>query len=337
VKKLMRKCIYCLQTLPTRSFNTDHVIPKAFGTFEPDNPVLDCVCTDCNGYFGRNIEALLGRDGIHAFHRLKYGVKPLAEGLAVLGRERLSFTVDAPGDWRGVHLELLEEDGELVYAPVPQVALAKRGGWVYVTEPDLAARDKPLPADVEPSAGIRLYAPNGEVQERLVALLASRGIKFRERGELCSPPSDAGQVLVAMTFQIDPIIRRAVAKTAFNYLAWATGPDFVRGPDFDPVRTYVRHGTKPGYQPVIPSNEPLLADDTITRRQTTGHLVTVAWVGGGRHLLGQVALFNDIKYRVFLARNFAGVWRPVRSGHHFDVTERKVTPLVGTSRALLLP
>lgn len=301
--------------------------------------MLACVCRGCNSYFGNNLELFLGRDSIHAFHRLKHGVKSLAEGLAELGRERLSFTVDAPGDWQGFRLEIHEEDGELVFGPIPQAALAKRSGtgWAFLTEAELADRRRPLPAEADPSAGIRLYVPSADVQQRLVALLAARGVAFREQRQLSAPPSEDGFVQVATTFRIDPIVRRAVAKIAFNYLAWAVGPGFALGPDFEPIRAYIRHGIMPTYEPVQPSNDPVLADDTATRRQTVGHLVTVGWVGGARHLLAQVALFNDIKYEVLLARNFTGLWREIRSGHHFDPTQRKVTRLVGVSRRIVLP
>jgi hypothetical protein len=331
--------VYCLRDQLVAAFNTDHVVPRAFGTFEPVNPTVSCVCRDCNSYFGGNLEMFLGRDGIHAFHRLTFGIKLLAEGLAELGGDRLAFTVEAPGDWYGARLELQEEDGELLVGLVPQVALARRDGtgWTYLTESELADLKEPIPTNVEPAKGIRLFFPTPEVRERLTALLARRGINFHERGELSGPPSQDGHVFLATRFEIDSIIRRAIGKIAFNYLAWATDPGFVLSPDFDPLRLFVRYGTPTGHELVRPSNEPVLADDTTTPRQTIGHLVTVGWVGGARHLLGQVALFNDIKYEVWLARDFAGIWRDIRSGHHFDVRKRTLTPLVGASSGIVLP
>lgn len=50
-----RACIYCLNDRPPSAFNVEHVVPCAFGTFE-QNLTLDCVCQDCNSYFGRTIE-----------------------------------------------------------------------------------------------------------------------------------------------------------------------------------------------------------------------------------------------------------------------------------------
>jgi hypothetical protein len=335
-----QRCIYCLRDLPQSAFDRDHVVPQAFGTFEPNNPVVTCVCKSCNKYFGDTLELFLGRDGLHALQRLQLGLKPLTSGLSELGRVRLSFTVEMPGNWYGCHLEYREEDGELVVDLLPQVALARRdgAGWIIVTEHELADLERPLPADVEPSHGIRVFSRTPEMRDRLVTLLHARGIPFRQGDELSEPPpSEAGHVLMTTKFRIDPIIRRAIAKIAFNYLAWAVDPPFVLHPDFTAVRAYIRDGTAPGYELVRPTNTPTLTDDTVTRRQTAGHLVTVAWVGGARHLLGQVALFNDIKYEVLLARNFRGVWRDIRSGHHFDVAQRTVTPLIGVPRRLVPP
>jgi hypothetical protein len=56
----MRVCIYCLQKKPDGEFNAEHVVPQSFGRFE-DNLVLDCVCKECNDYFGGTLDLKLGR------------------------------------------------------------------------------------------------------------------------------------------------------------------------------------------------------------------------------------------------------------------------------------
>lgn len=47
----MRRCIYCLDEKDEVEFDREHLIPQAFGTFDSDTLVIDCVCKSCNGYF----------------------------------------------------------------------------------------------------------------------------------------------------------------------------------------------------------------------------------------------------------------------------------------------
>jgi HNH endonuclease len=74
-----KRCIYCLQERDESVFNVDHVVPRACGLFE-GNLTLDCVCVDCNSYFGRTIEFTYARDSLEAFLRLIHGTKPAREG-----------------------------------------------------------------------------------------------------------------------------------------------------------------------------------------------------------------------------------------------------------------
>jgi len=65
---------------------------------------------------------------------------------------------------------------------------------------------------------------------------------------------------------------------AFNYAAKVHGADFVRNWSFDPTRRFIRHANVPtGYQVTTPTFKPILEDDTATRRQTNGHLLTLGW------------------------------------------------------------
>ena len=46
--------------------------------------VLDCVCADCNQYFGEALELSLGRDCLEAVLRLYHGIKPAAGGAVMM-------------------------------------------------------------------------------------------------------------------------------------------------------------------------------------------------------------------------------------------------------------
>ena len=52
--------------------------------------------------------------------------------------------------------------------------------------------------------------------------------------------------------------------------------------------------------------------------------------------MAEVSLFNYITYRVSLCRQFSGVlWRPIRSGVHYDIERKIVKPLLGFSKDLV--
>jgi hypothetical protein len=128
-----RTCIYCKSQ--NRPFNREHVMPQAFGTFEPQSLVLnDCVCSDCNNYFGRTLEFSLSRDSMEAVLRLRYGMKPATEAKE-LPYKKLELKVGQPGPWLGATL-VLEADATgkgIEPVPMPQVAFKwkSESEWVW--------------------------------------------------------------------------------------------------------------------------------------------------------------------------------------------------------------
>lgn len=330
---MSRVCIYCLEPKPPSAFQgEDHVVPRAFGSFV-NSPTLDCVCDDCNGYFGRTIELATFRDGLEGLLRLLHRTKP-AKGIRELGRRRIATTVGLDDrNWNGCHVEWSEEERQVRVTLVPQVGFRLRegDGWLYVTERDLKDTTKSLPAEIDPRRGIRLISPSREIDERLVTVLAGRGIRFQKSGETGGVvTSPDGLVPVDVRGQIDVAVYRCMSKIAFNYLAWTQHQDdFVLLPTFNPIRAFIRHGTIPPYPLVAVSHKPILTNDTGETPLTNGHMVTASWTDNSRHIVGQVSPFNALTYAVSLARDFeGGVWRPLRVGHHFDHSTGHITMLV---------
>lgn len=112
---------------------------------------------------------------------------------------------------------------------------------------------------------------------------------------------------------------RAVAKIAFNYLAYIEGADFVRHPAFDKARHYIRWGLKPGYKMIDVSEEPILADELVEGQRRLGHLITVNWAEDGISVLSQVSLMNWLTYSICLAADFTGPPPALCSGHFFNI------------------
>lgn len=327
-----RTCIYCRSERPSSAFNVEHVIPRAFGTFK-QSLTLDCVCQDCNSYFGRTVELAYTRDSVEALLRLFHGTKAATEA-ADLPMQRLAIRLSGDSDWHGCHIELKAEDGECVIDLIPQVRFARRGGsgWIFVTEEELADLASPLPSDIDPSQQIRLISRSEEMDQRLIAALHQRGIPFQVRGEAGGPPSVDGLAPIEVAMHFDDVIFRCIAKISFNYMAHVAGAELASSHNFDAIRGFIREGQSLGYPPVVRRAKPILADDTLTVRQTNGHLVTVNWTRDLRHIVGQVSLFNGPTYSVSLAPQYSGVWVPLRSGHHFNLETRQITRLASATR-----
>jgi HNH endonuclease len=332
-----RTCIYCSQVCDVSEFNTEHVIPQAFGRFE-QNLTLDCVCSECNAHFGRTIDLALGRDSIEALLRFFHDVKPASEGRE-LRQQRLTVTLGDDPDWTGCRLDVVEEDEDAVVTLVPQVRFGLRGGgWLFITEAVLSDETKSLPEAIDPT-NVRLISNSVDTDERLIAVLAKRGIRFETRSVSGPPPSMCGLAPLDVRMKFDQIILRSIGKIAFNYAASAAGAAFVLGDAFDVTRAYIRYGTQPPYPVVIPRSEPILADESPTERRARAHLLTVGWAGEPNALVGQVSLFNGPTYSVSLARGHSGLWLPIKSGHYFDLETRRIGPLVAGShrRRVVVP
>ena len=324
-----------MRDLEGDAFNTEHVMPRAFGTFEQNFTLNDAVCADCNNFFSTNLELFFARDSFEAYDRVKHGLKPV-EDVGEFPQDRLTFSVAEDGKWCGLRLRLRHEGADTVVDLVPQVGFRTKRNpdWFYLTEEEVADPERSLPSEISDD-GIKIIAPSDEAVDRLTNMLCKRGISFQKKGDLVPPTSETGDIEIFINTKIDPIIKRCAAKIAFNYLTYTAGRDFVLHEAFNVIRAYICAGESPGYLLVDAGDRPILANDTKTLRQTEGHLITVNWTADKKHVVGQVSLFNRVTYRVGLARDFAGVWTPIRSGHHFDLQSRRITSLAATS--LIIP
>jgi len=224
-------------------------------------------------------------------------------------------------------MSLQGDNTDLFVSPVPQVRFAKKddSGWVHITEQELENTES-LSQEINTKQMILLY-DSQETKKRLIQALSRLGVDFQEeKGGFLSRDNVRDGWVVVET-QIDEVILRCMAKIAFNYLAKTAGDEFVKKSDFDSIRSFIREGVRPKHDFVRISNYPILAYDSLTYRQTNGHLVTVNWSPDGRDIVSQVSLFNHRVYRFRLARRFSGLWRNIRSGHHFSIEHRKIEPL----------
>jgi hypothetical protein len=304
------------------------------GTFENNLTLNGVVCDDCNQCFGETIDLMLGRGSSEAVRRFDYGVQP-ASKVHHLRRDRVRFSFKSEDAWNGVLLELVPEEGSLAVKPVPQVGFRKsqQGAFTFVSEEALARNDATLPPGPYPEGGLLLVADSDDTEERLIAALHRRGVAFRKERQERIPVNPGEPIPVEVRARCDTLVLRCVAKIALNYLAYCEGRDLVLEEAFCPIRRFVRLGEQAPYPLVVGDDLPILADDWPHLRQTNGHLVTVNWAADRSSIVGQVSFFNTVRYRISLARDYRGLWRSIRHGHHFNIETRKVEPLVPSSLA----
>lgn len=218
------KCIYCLRNLNIDAFNTEHVISQAFGTFEQNLTLNDMVCADCNSYFGDNLELFFARDSAEAYERIKHGIKP-PEKIRDYPQNRLTFSLDVDDKkWRGALVRLTCESDTEVVELVPQVGFRRETypDWISFTEDEIANPETPIPSDIADD-GMRIIAPTDDVMKRLIGVLRQRGIPFEKKGQMSPPSTTTGDIGIFVHTKIDPIVKRCMAKIAFNYLGYTAG------------------------------------------------------------------------------------------------------------------
>jgi hypothetical protein len=322
-------CIYCQEERPATAFTkAEHVLSQAFGTYQQNFTLHGVVCDDCNQYFGNHLELALGRDTFEGQLRFTHGVKTL-EQFKSMGRGSRVVLKSTEGRFAGCYMrrEYSAEKGDIIVKPLPQVG--------FLIGPDdryeyFLLHQIPTAAELE-RKGFQSQHPHPiiglevDVQE-LTELLKIQGITFNYRGPL--PPGERPDtILCDFEGTIDHVIFRAIAKIAFNYLAFWLGADFVQHPNFDRARRYIRFGEHPGYKMIQMDERAILEAEPIEGLRSLGHLITLSRAQDGCSVLAQVSLFNWMTYRICLARDFTGPRPELLIGHLFNVSNGEILEL----------
>ena len=206
-------CIYCGSTGSPRE-KREHVIPQAFGMFE-NNWTLDCVCDECNKYFGDKLELILGRDSSESLLRMKYGLKPAKEAKDLLNR-RMTLTIEAEGFWKSARAFVAPTltGNSVGLLPFPQAGfkLTLEPAFTWIAEADLneASVAPYLPKGTE----YRVVGPSQADIQRVVDKLKALGFPFREQSYTEQKiGGDDNQVTFAAEAMFDIIVQRAIAKS----------------------------------------------------------------------------------------------------------------------------
>ena len=324
------KCVYCIEDKPLTSFTkVEHVIPQSFGLFANNFTLVGIVCDDCNQYFGDNLEIAMARDTVEGASRFKFELKSPKEFKSLGKRSRMIIKI-AEGECKGAYAyrEYSKKQNKIAIKPVPQIGFLKNEPAEYEYYlldqiPNKTDLDK-NGFDTKRPRAIRAFGINVDTARQV---LSEKGIKFEYQGEAGPSENSEEDWLCKVDALIDSTIFRAVAKIAFNYLAFWEGRDFLLCECFDSSRSFIRYGKKADYPLATVDDNPILRDEPVEGRRRFGHIVTVNWATDRVSIISQVSLFNWASYRVSLATNFSSTQRNIRRGHFFNVNNGDILDL----------
>jgi len=326
------QCIYCKNNKDKNCFtNREHVIPQCFGTFYPNNLVLhNCVCNECNQYFGDEIELYMGRDTVEGVFRYQYGIKPRK----FPKKHNRIFLKVPEGDLKNILVipSPSETEGEVDFIPIMQVGFFnERTNEYEYYEPNKIPNKADLKnKGFKKNTEIKLIAADGNELKRLAKILESKGFNIKLITE-AQPLSEHKKIKLTVegNVWIDEIIYRGFCKIAFNYLAYVTGKKFVLNDDFNEIRDFIKYGRGNFKQFFFTNQPPILYQDQLLSstglKITDGHIIIVEW--HGNEIVSRVSIFNLHTYLIKLCKYYGGIWREIRSGHHFDIHTKEISKL----------
>jgi hypothetical protein len=211
---------------------------------------------------------------------------------------------------------------------LPQVGFANKGSeeWEWYLPEELTSE---IIGKLSPGSRVKYFFTSGEQEQQLRGHLRKLGFgATKHLGRETIPPQP--EMTARVTYLFDEIIRRCIAKIAFNYLAYALLEDtrLLLRDDFDAVRRYVREGEIPETQVVYMFGNPRLARESRDDSLVDGHLIGVGW-NMNENILCNLSLFNAMTYQVALCRQYQGLWFSLNSMHSFDLSTKETRKLPG--------
>src|SRR6266436_1262809 len=348
----MSKCIYC----PAEADSVEHHLPRALGNFKGYVPLLDRVCSACNGKLGL-LDEQLCRSGIEAFFRTHLEidgrkqhekVNPFYRGGA--GGQRLEMVGINQTTGQDVLLELVggNEARELRCATL--IGEDDSVNVITITDGMTPEQFKECVRDLATKRGIKRFkmadfSAGPEEMEWVESLMS--GLTFERRTDWTS--STVGPIVYGparIKFTVTSRYFRCIAKIGFHYFLTKM-PNF-RGDEscFDDAREFIANeGDIDKCKPFVNYNlQPLawqLRDGQ--RLSTWGHILCVET--DYMQLRAKVQLFagpeaRPAVYTVQLGRNPSRIDYNEAYGNFFayypkeerEEFDGEVSELIGTRR-----
>lgn len=323
------KCIYCKQDMVEPG--NEHLFNRAFGC--PNNLTIKGVCTDCNNYFGRELDLRLANDSVEGLIRNEsIGSK----SKKFVKAKRLVLRYDAPeeSDLGNIYLWIDYENGGLM--PATQFGLLnekRKYEYFLLDDLDISERLERIKflatRKLNSKSRWAMLGFNKEEYKKLIQVLEKGGLinKYKANNSLDFSLSSE-KIPVSISGEIDLVIRRAIAKIAFNYLTKEQGDDFVLRKEFDKVREFIRYGK--GENIVYIEKEPILEDEKALGKSFKGHIFT--FERQGNVIFARISLFNSVHYKVILTSNTDSMILYMRKGLSYDPSTKSQKSLIARDK-----
>ena len=307
-------CIYCGQTDPARFRGVEHVIPQAFGRYSSETPTLDCVCDDCNGFFGRELDQLLARDTPEGLGRYSHG--QLSSERRRQRRVALSLADPTEaGAFAGMRVDVDGTTGQLM-APAAQFLVHNFSSGedeayflhqiAGLTLPD-ADYGRPGADDQPGTWRCKVFASSEQEHTEMIAALNATGIAFQAGPAFQAPWNVEGEVptssLVEIEAEVDKPHKRALAKILMNFVAAHLGCDEARSARWDFLRRYVRWGE--GEIRARLSHRPFWTGQETEDLRFNDDSINVRIENLGDGIVGAIQFYNQQTYEFILAQGSA--------------------------------
>lgn len=293
-----KTCIYCKNPVLERS--QEHVIPQWFGTFGTDTWTLDCVCKNCNNNFSK-IEINLLRDSLEWVSRYSLSKKYSSRQNK---NQNIQFII--PNDfeieyWRWCRL-LLNHTTGLMELPFPaQVGFQNKDTYQYefFFESELDTLD--LNAKWLLKIDMRLLwdensFPSLKTKVETLYWYKEKTNQYWKLDEL----NVSSNIDIELRWAITPLLRRAITKIVFNFLAYKIWDDILNCA-FDKARDFTLWKHKEEIKIQV-SNTPILADETTQARRRLDGFIIIA-ENTERGILCKIQFYHLFTYEILIAEN----------------------------------
>lgn len=330
-------CIYCRQQKLIEGFNREHLIPEAYGKFK-DNLVLSRqVCRECNQFFGNNLELALARGSPPGVVRSLLGRRPLS-GLKKAITKRVSIRTASNDPLKSDEVDFIDsaDGGGVALRPGIKYWSTDGSSWKFASLESLESNISGLLDDLDIGQPVVITGSGvdesdaQQIADRVTAALTLYGkcIEYNEELEKSLPGQ---QIRIAVEVIEDHLTWRAIAKIAFNYLAYARGSAFALNKGFDEIRNYIRYGTAADKQLVTRVSSSPFHGGWREANSRQGHYVIIDWSKTGSGVVGAVSLFQVIHYQVQFG-SYEGVLPGlIAKGSYFDWRTNEITDIQAVS------
>lgn len=309
----------------------EHVIPQSFGKFKQNlilndkNKRVRKVCDSCNNNFSK-FERWLAKDSYEGYIlRKKYLDKTnkKSKNQREYKLNRIKIVIQE-GDFKGLTVELI--NGQTINL-LPQIGLLnKNGDWDYFLIDTVEKINKETYQLEENKHCLKSFTFS---EEEAIEQFKKIGINLINTTEFnfSIPTND---VLCEISTNVDIVIKRAIAKIAFNFFSYFNHKKIILDKVFDEVRSFIVNGDNK--ISISLDDKAILADENNSSSRRLGHMVAIHKDRYDR-IIAQVSLFNSMKYTVVLAERCSHL-NIVSAGKFFDLNEMNIHDLHKLSLAI---